>query len=150
MVDERASRRAAFRSGTEIVLADGQLWTLADRFVEADDPEYDDTLRAVLSAHDHAERLLAELVVCILLLSRNYALTPEQLRELLSFRAGDPSLAQHRNSLRELIEAQAKRYTAKVNQSVAVDLGPSQNWQNPDLFPPIRLRSLGFPLGGKP
>lgn len=150
MVDERASRRAAFRSGTEIVLADGQLWTLADRFKEGDDPEYDEALRAVFSSQDHAERLLAEMVVCILLLSRNYVLTPEQLRELLSYPASDPKIKQHQNSLRELIEAQAQRYDAKVNQSAGVELSPSQDWQNPDLFPPIRLRSLGFPLGGEP
>ena len=151
MVDERAARRADFRNGPELLLADGQLWTLADRFPQGEDPEYDRTVRAVFQAQDEFERLLGEMAVCILLLSRNYSLEPEQLRRILSFPAGDPALIRQQQSLRAIIEDQARRHATEIDAGLGAELAASADWERPDPpIQPIQLRSLRSLFGGEP
>jgi hypothetical protein len=92
--DEPSARRAEFAPGATVVLADGQGWSLPLRDAARDDPEYDALLDAVAEAEDTAERLRAELALTIFLLDRNYALNPDEIRALLTFRPGDPRLSE--------------------------------------------------------
>jgi hypothetical protein len=90
--DEAASRRASFRSGREIQLADGQKWTIPDppRKSEAPAPSlgtaYTDIIQAILEAQDGSEQLRSELAFAIYLLEQNYHLSPADYRALLASR----------------------------------------------------------------
>jgi hypothetical protein len=106
MLDERALRRTAFVAGTNVVLADGQSWTLPERRLDHDDPEYVAMLRMVHEAEDRSEVLRAELALTIFLLSRNYELTPELYRTLLDFEPGDPDLVALQSEIHALALAQ--------------------------------------------
>ncbi|MBV8229777.1 MAG: hypothetical protein JO329_07325 [Planctomycetaceae bacterium] len=103
MVDEQARRRVTFNEGTRIRLADGQFWSLPGRWSDHADPEYDATFVAIFEAEDVAERLRAELALTILLLSRNYDLTPEQFQELLGFPPDSPSLLEMQRAVHEMV-----------------------------------------------
>ena len=106
MVDERTLRRAAFVEGTNVVLADGQSWSLPGRRLDHDDPEYVAMLRMVREAEDATERLRAELALTIFLLSRNYEISPELYQTLLDFEPGDPALTVLQRDVHALALAQ--------------------------------------------
>jgi hypothetical protein len=99
LIDELIWRRADFRAGREITLANHQPWTFPSPHkrpgLASRDPadEYFGLLRAVREAEDLHERRLAELVLAIYLIELNYQLSPSQLEFLFTFRAGSPELA---------------------------------------------------------
>jgi hypothetical protein len=95
MLDEPTRRRPDFLPGSPIRLADGQLWTFPAPAHEAEfGPDYPAAIAAVDEAEDRAERLRAELALAILLLCRNYDLSPDALSGLLRYAPGNPALAQ--------------------------------------------------------
>ncbi len=117
MVDEQARRRSIFNEGTRIRLADGQFWSLPGRWSDHADPEYDATFMAIFEAEDVAERLRAELALTILLLSRNYELTPEQFQELLGFPPDSPSLLEMQRAVHEMVLDRARTWTGPGPES---------------------------------
>lgn len=102
MPDERERRKPGFLEGVDVRLADGHLWTLPIRETPRDDPEFDALLKAMAEAEDRAERFRLELALTILLLSRNYDLSSNQIRSLLDFSQGDPALLELQDDLRRL------------------------------------------------
>ncbi len=129
MIDEKARRRLTFVEGTKIRLADGQYWSLPGRWSECLDPEYDATFAAVFEAEDNSERLLAELALTILLLSRNYELTPEQFQEILSFPPNAPTLAEMQRAVHEMVLADVRSSRTDTHLKRNIDpqktLGPN-------------------------
>jgi hypothetical protein len=99
MPDETRRRRADFRRGPSIRLADGQPWTFPDPAEVAAgrgagvEPEFEALVRAVFEAEDRPDRLRCELALAINLLGRNYELTPVEYRRLLGFPPGSSELA---------------------------------------------------------
>ena len=133
MVDEQARRRATFQEGTRIRLADGQFWSFPGRWSDHADPEYDATFVAIFEAEDVAERLRAELALTILLLSRNYDLTPEQFQELLGFPPDSPSLLEMQRAVHEMVLERARTWTGPVP-------GSSPTRSRMDSLPRRRIR----------
>lgn len=102
MLSERERRRPGFSGGAEVVLADGQAWTLAKprvRFAPADDGfavvligPGGDAYQALVDAYESAAEsgepgrvLGAELRLARALLLANYDLTPAEVGMLIQF-----------------------------------------------------------------
>jgi hypothetical protein len=122
MVNERSVQRTSFVEGTNVVLADGQTWSLPERRLDHDDHEYDAMLRMVCEAEDEAERLRAELALTIFLLNRNYELSPELYQTLLDFEPGDPALAALQRDVHGLALSQIELLPP---QGTSAELDPS-------------------------
>jgi hypothetical protein len=108
MVDEKALRRADFVEGRHILLANGQEWSFPDHPPHRDDAEHIALLRAIGESEDQADRLRAELALTILLLSRNYDLSPSDYQAILGFRPSDRSLAALQHAIHELVVEQLR------------------------------------------
>jgi hypothetical protein len=123
--DELLTRHAGFTGGVVVVLADGQSWTLPVPAQNAQhDPELEGLLRCIAGAEDRPEQLRGELALTILLLSRNYALRPEEFNALLSFPHDDPRLA----VLQERVHALAVEAIGRL----ASDGGPGRSGRSDD------------------
>ena len=96
LVQERLSRRPAFRDGMQIRLADDQTWTFpappkASESAEAPfGTDYRGIIQAIMDASDHSEEGFAELALAIYLLGCNYCLSPPDYERLLGFASGSP------------------------------------------------------------
>lgn len=101
-MDEQALRRPAFVEGTRIRLANGQDWSFPDQPLHPEDHELIAVLRAIVEAEDESERLRGELALSILLLSRNYDLSPTDFQAILSYAPGDPALAEMQHVVHDL------------------------------------------------
>ena len=101
MADHRARRRPGFREGFEVVLADGEPWTLP--VPDGPDPEFDALLRAIAESEGPDEALRLELALTILLLGRNYELGPDRIARALDFPEGDPALDRLRGEVRGFV-----------------------------------------------
>jgi hypothetical protein len=106
--DEVGLRRPGFRADAPVVLGDGQRWTLPRPVVTfgltfGDDgepslrrsdfgfgPDYMDRLRKFEEGDSTGERINAGVGLVVRLLRFNYALTNDQLAELLPYRESDP------------------------------------------------------------
>jgi hypothetical protein len=95
--DEFSSRQSSFRQGKPIQLADGQTWILpappkgAERTAaESFGTDYEGIIQAILEAEDKSEQCRAELALAILLLGRNYRLSPADYEQLLCSTAQSP------------------------------------------------------------
>jgi hypothetical protein len=108
MVDEQALRRPDFVEGRRILLANGQAWSFPDHPPLRDDAEQIAALRAIGESEDQADRLRAELALTILLLSRNYDLSPSDYQAILGFRPSDPALAALQHAIHELAVEQLR------------------------------------------
>jgi len=128
MIDEHAQRRATFQEGTSIQLADGQVWSLPGFSTDEPDPVLNSLLRAVGGSEEGPERLRDEIALTILLLSRNYHLSPEAYPQILDFRPGDPARAQFQHTLHQL--ALGTPVSPLVNLVPNVDRRPrpSRRW----------------------
>ncbi|SIN94055.1 hypothetical protein SAMN05444166_1708 [Singulisphaera sp. GP187] len=105
MIDERNRRRASFQEVTSIQLADGQQWWLPHVAINSGDPLLFSLHKAVISADNDRERLRDELALTMVLLSRNYDLSPEVYPEILGFRPGDPARDELQTVIRRLVGA---------------------------------------------
>ncbi len=128
MIDERSRRRTTFEEGTLIQLADGQCWWLPSLESQQSDAVLESLRRAIASAPDEPERLRDELALTILLLSRNYQLSPEFYPEILGFRPGDPARGELQRTIRRL--ALGSAYVPRVELVANVDRrpGPTRRW----------------------
>jgi len=106
MVNEQSLRRTSFEDGVPIRLADGQAWLLPDHPPYRDDEEHIALLRVIGESEDDHERTRNELALAILLLSRNYTLTPPDYQEILGFPTGDPGLAQMQQTVHAIATKQ--------------------------------------------
>jgi hypothetical protein len=92
LVNERLSRRASFRDGMKIRLADDQIWIFPAPPKSSDlestslGTEYTNLLHAIVEAEDSSDRYLAELALAIFLLGYNYSLSASDFEYLLDFK----------------------------------------------------------------
>lgn len=130
MRNEHALRRTDFHSGFAIPLADGQVWTLPmsplDPAAGRPRPDngpgqsgYWSTLRAVAEADDE-ERPLAELVLVIYLLNRNYQLRPADYQEILDAPEGHPDHERLRVAFARVADHHLRRWR---DHEMAVERG---------------------------
>jgi hypothetical protein len=117
MIDEESCRRATFQDGASVQLADGQRWSLPGLSPDLTDPVVESLRRGVASSEGGPEVLRDELALTILLLSRNYQLSPELYPQLLRFQPGDPAREEFRRTIRRL--------AAGPGASPRVDLVPN-------------------------
>lgn len=100
--DEQALRRDTFTEGREVVLADGQSWSLARPYVifridstasgfietlrlDGDDGAFSALMKRYDAAETNFEYMTAIALIGHLLLTRNYDLTPDQVGDLMPF-----------------------------------------------------------------
>src|SRR4051812_12212403 len=102
MIDERALRRPNYVEGKGIRLANGQVWSFPERPPLQDDHELIAVLREIGESEDEPDQLRAELTLAILLLSRNYDLTPADYQAILGFDPGDPALEEMQRGVDEI------------------------------------------------
>ena len=102
MLDEQTKRRSDFCQGMNIRLFNGHFWTLPIRDEFSIDPDLDALLVAIMDAEDRADRLRLELAMAILLLNRNYELSPDEISSLLQFPPGDHNLEKFQEDLHGL------------------------------------------------
>jgi hypothetical protein len=134
MVDEQALRRSTFTEGVRIRLANGQAWSLPDHRPYKDDPEHLAVLREIIEAEDAADCLRAELALAILLLSRNYDLTPDAFQAVLEFAPGDPALSEMQRSVHELATDQIRALGRFPDSNPGPSLLPKTHWRIVDLL----------------
>jgi hypothetical protein len=128
MIDERSRRRATFQEGTSIRMADGQNWSLPGLTSDRPDPVLERLLRAVGAPEDGPERLRDELALTILLLSRNYHLSPESYPKILGFRPADPARGELQRTIRELVLGAPQSPPADLVPNVDRRPRPSRRW----------------------
>jgi hypothetical protein len=108
MTEEAHYRRQNFQPGTEIRLADGQVWTFPSAVgvsggaSDAAHREYLGLIRVHREAEDRAEQTLAELAIAIFLIGLNYQLDAPDLQRLFSFPAASPTLTESQEAFRAL------------------------------------------------
>lgn len=112
LIDEVGARRPDFVAGRRVAMADGQSWSLpcpevsyVPKFDEARGvgleaessfgPDFERKVEAVRSAISTRDEAAAAFALAIDLLRRNYDLGPDQYRELLGYRLGEPGAARH-------------------------------------------------------
>jgi hypothetical protein len=134
MVDEQALRSPTFEEGTRIRLADGQAWSFPDHPPYREDDEHQLVLTAIGEAEDESERLRAELALAILLLSRNYNLTPADFEAILGYAPDDPALGQMQQAVRELATQQCQALRRLSDASRRPTAMQSTHWTLADLL----------------
>ena len=85
MVEEKVRRRAGFQSGKWVRMGDRQQWMFPPPPAPGIDPEYDALSRILQESEDADDERRIELAMAILLLSRNYDLTPDEYVAIFSF-----------------------------------------------------------------
>lgn len=131
--DERCSRRPGFVDGRNVTLADGEGWSLPTFDSVRGDSDCDAILAAIAEAEGPDEVARFELALTILLLTRNYCLSPDELRGLLSFAPGDPALADlqrvvHQWAVESLRRVEAARKAERPATTEANYAQPSSTW----------------------
>jgi hypothetical protein len=129
MVDEQALRRSTFAEGARIRLANGQAWSFPDHLPYKDDLEHLALLREIIEAEDAADCLRAELALAILLLSRNYNLTPGNFQAILEFAPGDPALSEMQRSVHELATDQIRALGRSPDSKPGPSSFPNAHWR---------------------
>ncbi len=103
-------RRRRFRDGSQIGLADGQLWTFPappnGSEIEGGPfaTEYEPLVQAVSEAQSGPERGLAELALAIFLLDHNYCLSTIDYQRLLGFEPGFPDSAEWQRAIHRVAQ----------------------------------------------
>jgi len=90
-------------------MADDQEWSFPDPPQPGVDAQYDALAEARREAEDCAEVLRIELAISILLLSRNYNLTPADYRRIFDFANDCARLSAVQNALSEMISSRPDR-----------------------------------------
>jgi hypothetical protein len=135
MLNETTYRSLSFQEGTEVRLADGNVWTLpaAAPLLEQDgtsneaDESLSGLLDGVLEAEDRSEQLRAELALAIHLLGRNYRIGPRQYQAILAFAAGSPLLGASQEAFHAVALDYASRFRRHPGRSPESTL-PSGWW----------------------
>jgi hypothetical protein len=145
MADESTLRRPIFREGIWIRMADGQAWLFPRPLAPGLDPEYDATVRGLHEAEDHDEALRFELALGILLLARNYDLSPRDYEEIFGFGTDHAASTAMHAALSEMIaesiqpERLARTEKQTAPEAPSTRLGALQTWWS---ICATRLRSL--------
>jgi len=88
-MNEYSRRTPSFRDGVKVCLADGEEWVFpaAPKSPGATlfGSEYDGLMQLIIQAEDVSEQRLAELALALYLLAFNYALSPSEFEDLLTF-----------------------------------------------------------------
>lgn len=137
-----ARRRAGFRDGPAIRLADGRTWIFPappEELTVSSDPALAGLIRAVFEAEDRPDRLRCELALAIHLLSRNYDLTSAEYRTLLRFRPGSPELSQAQGDFHNMAVLNAMRLWPAAEVAPASPAPARSGW----------LRGLSRLWGGR-
>jgi hypothetical protein len=103
MIDETRHRRQGFQHGTPVRLADGQNWSLAPLPVPGADAEFDAMIRARIESEDQNDALRCVLATTILLLARNYELSPGHFQEILDFGSNTEACATAQRAVHTLL-----------------------------------------------
>ena len=128
MIDERMRRRASFQEATSIQLADGQLWWLPQVSIDSCDPLLYSLLKAVASADNDRERLRDEMALTMVLLSRNYDLSPAVYPEILGFRPGDPARDELQKVIRQLVRSNPQVTRPELIPNIDRKPRPASRW----------------------
>jgi hypothetical protein len=129
LVDEALSRRADFRDGRKIRLADGQTWSMPPPPNASEwgsppfDAVYTGLVSAIAEAETRHERHLAELSLAIFLLGHNYCLDPQDYEQLLSFSPDSADLTEWQSAFRNL--AQEHLHCSHDASRLTLDDGPT-------------------------
>lgn len=127
MLGETALRLPGFREGTRIRMSDGQDWSFPNPPEPGLDREFDGLIRAHLEAEDWDEALRIELAISVLLLSRNYALTPADYARIFDFGNDRGTLEEAQSALSRLIASHCERALAYTPIATA-DRGNEPGW----------------------
>jgi hypothetical protein len=103
MPGEITFRRPTFREGTRIWMADGQQWSFPSPPEPGVDAQYDALAEARRDAEDHDEVLRIELAISMLLLARNYDLSPVEYTRVFDFGDDRDRLRSVQSAISELI-----------------------------------------------
>jgi hypothetical protein len=140
MLDERTRRRADYRLGTGIRLADGQCWTFPAPLVPSgNDPDamtagradlttYVALIRAVIEAEDRDDRRRCELALAIWLLSYNYDLDPADYQMLLGFAPGSAALARSQEAFSTLAFEHAQSLWSRRRDEATTTAAEPVGW----------------------
>jgi len=131
MPDERTSRRPGFSAGPEVVLGDGQAWTLPrptlrlypvrdaeGRIAVGGGPSFGAEYEALMDElaacdpDDASARLTVQFRMAVLLLTRNYDLADRDLRELLVVDADDPECRERWGAINRAMTGRAPKPSA--------------------------------------
>jgi hypothetical protein len=133
MFNERTYRSLSFQDGTEVRLADGNVWTLpaAAALLEQGetlnrvDEGLSGLLGAIPEAEDRSEQLRAELALAIHLLGWNYRLGPNEYRTLLEFAPGSPLLGTSQQAFHAVAMDYASRWRSRPHDSLEPASAPA-------------------------
>lgn len=131
MLDEASTRRADFSDGPQVVLGDGQVWTLPRPWLRlyptrdgdgrigvgggrSFGAEFEDLIDDLTECDpdDHAARLAVQFRMAALLLRRNYDLTDRDLRRLLVVDAEDPDCRDRWAKLNQVLTGRSPKPSA--------------------------------------
>lgn len=131
---ESALRRATFREGNWVRMADGQEWSFPYPPSPGVDPEYDAIARALHESEDKDEALRIELALAILLVSQNYVLSETEYNEIFNFGNDRAGLSAAQSAFHEMLASgpgQKRRASSSEGASFGAQISrsnPRQSW----------------------
>jgi hypothetical protein len=129
MIDEQICRRASFQEVTSIQLADGQRWWLPELSIDSRDAVLHSLVKAVVCGSDEQEEALRDqLALTMVLLSRNYQLSPDLYPQLFSFEPDDPARDELQRVVRELALSAPFRSRVELVPNLDRKPRPSRRW----------------------
>jgi hypothetical protein len=128
MIDERICRRASFQEVTSIQLADGQRWWLPELSIDSRDAVLNSLVKAVVCGSNEREELRDDLALAMVLLSRNYQLSPDLYPQLFGFRPDDPARDELQRVVRQLADAAPLKSRVELVPNLDRKPRPSRRW----------------------
>jgi hypothetical protein len=117
MVVEKVRRRAGFQSGRWVRMGDRQQWMFPPPPAPGIDPEYDALSRIHQESEDADDERRIELAMAILLLSRNYDLTPDEYVAIFSFGTDPSAKSTAQAAISEVVHRDRKRLNIHLTMS---------------------------------
>jgi hypothetical protein len=117
MVEEKVRRRAGFQSGRLVRMGDRQQWMFTPPPAPGIDHEYDALSRIHQESEDADDERRIELAMAILLLSRNYDLTPDEYVAIFSFGTGPSAKSTAQAAISEVVRRDRKRLNVHLTMS---------------------------------
>jgi hypothetical protein len=109
MVEEKFRRRAGFQSGRCVRMGDRQQWMFPPPPAPRIDPEYDALARIHQQSEDADDERRIELAMAILLLSRNYDLTPDEYVAIFSFETNPSAKSTAQAAISEIVRRDVQK-----------------------------------------